>query len=320
MKVWKLITILILAVLFLLQGCATSSMAKTSRFAFSPDLEKIIRENRRLKPGRPIAERYSYTWQHVYQDLTKGKPLKKGKLLTVVKTPSTGAMTTRARKLAANHSEQRRVHARLARTSKNRGDTRYHNEMARLNAEQALLQEKMAVAGGRIDAAIGMVNSVAGIYGSMAAMGRQMGDRNYGLLTDEIVRDMNLSGQGAPKGSRLHFEYHYGFEPSKGKNFSAGLVVMFGGNADSMNSAMLTAVLTLPNGKRITATRAIKMLWYTGEGNLKRRFPKGFREIKVQNIPIPKSFEGPMLHYQVLNQLAHAAANDIRKKMRRMKL
>src|SRR5690349_19992199 len=101
-----------------------------------------------------------------------------------------------------------REHQRLAQIASNSGDASYHREVARLNADQALLHEQTAVANGRINASIGVVDAAFGIYGALVSAGKAMNDNNYGILSDNIVKQLNLAGPGATPDSRLHFNYH----------------------------------------------------------------------------------------------------------------
>jgi hypothetical protein len=293
-------------------GCAMGSLAKTSRYAFSPPLSEVIRANARQAGGRPLAERYSYTWQHVAEELKPGMATGETRIIAVTPVGSMRELASQAERRAADASEQRQIQSELARTAKNEGDARYHLQMARIDADKALANEQLSVDAGRTDASMGVVNAAVGVYSSLAAAGRQLGDQDYGAVSRDVVGDLNAVGAGAMKGSRLHFEYHFGSEPSASKQFDAGLAVMFGTNTEANNSFMVTTVLTLPDGKRISATRLEKMIWYAGGSSSERAFPPGYEEIKIADIPKPAGVSNPLLYYLVLNQLARATIEDIR--------
>ncbi len=293
-------------------------MAKSSRYGFYPPISPLI--NKQYKSGKPIAQHVSYTWQTVSRELAPGMAIKeKTSAVTTAKAPNIKTMVRQAQLRADNASEQNRVHARLRDEKKKRGSASYHNALAGYHAEDAYVKQQMAIATSRIDTSITMVNSVFGIYGSLAAVAKEAGDRNYGIITKNITSDLGLLGQAVPDGLTLHFEYHYGMEPSKAKQFGAGMSMMFGGDTEANNEFMVTAVLTQPGRRRITATRLVKMIWYAGEGNLKRAFPAGYEEYNPILIPNPRGGDPYLLYYQVLNQLAHAAVDDIRYKLKRRK-
>lgn len=314
MKIWRLACVC--AAVIALNGCAVLSLAKTSRYAFSPPLSTLIQSNAQHAPGKPLAERYAFAWQRVLQELEPAMQIAdKKKIIAVSRVPRMDNLVAQARKRADDASAQRKIHADLARTAKTRGDARYHLDMARLNADQALLHEQISVATGRTDAAMGVVGATFGLYDAMAAAGKQLNDTDFGNISRGVVEDLKFVGEGAPPGSRLYIEYHYGMEPAAGKRFDAGLAMMFGGDTEANNAAMVTAVLTLPNGRRISATRLVKIIWYAGEGNLTRPFPAGYEEFKITEIPIPAGFNTPSLDNGVLNQLARGTLNDIRKRL-----
>lgn len=295
--------------------CGIMHLARTSRVAFSPPLSPLIAAKH--EPKGPITERYSYAWQNVSQELKPGAAQKNHIVTTTqAAVPDGKNWEAESARKAEYYGNERQVHERLARTEKSSGTARYHHEMARFNADMALIQQEMSAAQGRMSTAQGMVETSFGIYNSLAAAGRQQGNRNYAIITDHIVKSMNLAGSGAPKGSRLHIEYHYGLEPSAGKKFQAGLAGMFGGSTDAVNYFMVTAVLTLADGRQIASTRLVTMRWYAGDANLQRPFPSGFEEISVLAIPAPPpGAPEHMLNYKVLNILARAAVLDIRREM-----
>jgi len=294
------------------------SAAETSRYAFYPPILPLI-ESEYLKQ-KPIAQHASFTWQTVQQELTPGMKIQEQTRITSVNpAPSIKSMVNRSQQLANNANEQRRIHSRLASDAKTLGDAQYHHKMARFHAEGAYVKQQMAIATGQIDTSISIINNTAGIYKALASAGKQMGDINYAQITKNITSDLNLLGKDAPEGTSLHFEYHYGLEPSAGKKFNAAMSMMFGSNAESNNEFMVTAVLTQANGKQITATRLVKMIWYTGEENFNRPFPEGYEEYKPFKIPNPKAVTANMLNYQLLNQLALAVVDDIRLKLKKSK-
>jgi len=316
---WKLYNCVLCVLLILqLSGCAVISAAKTSRYAFYPPITPLLKSE--YLKQKPIAQHASFTWQTVQQELTPGMKIKEQASITSVNpAPSIKSMVNQSQKLANDTSERRRIHARLASEAKNLGDAQYHHSMARFHAEDAYVKQQMVSFTKQIDTSISIINNTAGIYSSLASAGKQMGDLNYAQITKNITSDLNLLGKDAPEDSSLHFEYHYGLEPSAGKKFNAAMSVMFGSNAESNNEFMVTAVLTQANGKQITATRLVKMIWYTGEENFNRPFPEGYEEYKPFKLPNPKAVTANMLNYQLLNQLALAVVDDIRLKLRKSK-
>ena len=298
--------------LALLHGCAIGTLAKTSRYAFSPPLSGLVKENQARAPAAPIAQHYSYAWQNVEQELTEGMRIDESQTLVgVYRVPGNSALAAQAQRRADNLSEQSRVHSRLADNAKSGGNRSYHRSMAMLNADQAIAQQEQAIAAGRTEAALGLANAGFALFSSLASAGKAMNDRNYGLISRSVVQDMNAVGEQAPAGSELHLEYHFGIEPSKGKQFQSGMTMMFGGDTDQINAFMVTAVLTLPDGRRITATRLAKMIWYAGEGNLARAFPAGYEEDKILELPKVEGVDPQPLPYWVVNQLARAAVADV---------
>jgi len=301
-----------------LHGCAVISAAKTSRYAFYPPVSSLIESEHHKQ--EPIAQHASFTWQTVRQELSPGiKPQEQTNIISTIPAPSIKSMVNQSQQLADDASEKRRIHSRLANEAKTLGDAQYHHSMARFHAEEAYVKQQMVSFTKQIDSSISIINNTVGIYNSLASAGKQMGDLNYAQITKNITTDLNLLGKDAPEGSSLHFEYHYGLEPSTGKKFNAAMSVMLGSNAESNNEFMVTAVLTQANGKQITATRLLKMIWYTGDDNVKRPFPKGYEEYKPYNIPNPEAVTANMLNYQLLNQLALAVVDDIRLKLRKSK-
>ena len=301
------------AAVLALNGCAVFSLAKTSRYAFSPPLSDIVRSNAARAAGEPLAERYAFAWQRVEQELEPTMRINQEKKIVVVsEVPRIDNLVAQARERAEDASARRKLNAKLARTAETRGDARYHLEMASLNADQALLNEQLAVSAGRTDAAVGAMSATFGLYNSLAKTGKKLNDTDFGNISRGVVEDLNFVGAGAPPGSRLYIEYHYGLEPAAGKQFNAGLAVMFGGDTEANNAAMVTAVLTLPNGRRVSATRLVKIVWFAGEGNVTRAFPPGYEEYPLADLPRPPGFDTQTLDFAVLNVLARATLCDIR--------
>src|SRR5262245_44731719 len=154
----------LLACVAALQGCAVDSMTRTSRFAFSPPIEEVMKAGPARSDARPLAQAYSFSWQNVEQELSEGLQLDaSGRMIGSYKVPTTSTLAADAQKRANDASERRRIHSELARTAKTSGDAAYHRDLARLNADQALAQQRVAVSQGRTDAAIGLANAGMGV-------------------------------------------------------------------------------------------------------------------------------------------------------------
>ena len=121
----------LVAASLLMGGCALGSLSKTARYGFSPPLSEVIRSNKTAQAEAPLAQRYSYAWQNVEQDLAAGMQIDESKrIVAILPVPPKSALVTQAHKRAEGLSEHRKVNAELARTAKTRGDAAYHAEMA----------------------------------------------------------------------------------------------------------------------------------------------------------------------------------------------
>jgi len=309
---------MILCSVLLTTGCGPNA-----RWAFSPGLSELV--DAKYEKRKPIAEKYSFAWERVMDELDPAKRLASQKGSGRASSASTGTHITSTSvsgigRSASQMTDLSKKNTELANTAELKGIAQAHHDQARANADMAIAFTETEVAMGQMQASAGLFSAFVGVHSAMAQAGELLNEKSYSRLSRLLIGEMNLVGDDAPKGSTLHLEFHYGVEPSYGRNFMNGLAMLFGGPITARNSFMVTAVLTLPGGGQISSTRLMNMRFYAGWGTAKKAFPEGFEQIPIKKIFTPGTIREPKtMDKDVLKFLARATIEDVRKAYRKRK-